>query len=488
MLRAVASLLVRLDRGSRTHLQQQICEGLRGAIAAGVLAPGTRLPSTRALAAELAVSRTTVVAALLQLAAEGYLATRLRSGTFVADPPPEGRPAPAAARPGPPAALRLSRRVEELARMAGALGSLRPRARAFALSRPALDAFPVREWSRIVARRGARITAAQLDYGHESPELRTAIAELVSSSRGMRVHADQVMLFHGAQPALEFAFGALLDPGDRACMEDPGYGGARTSLASTGAALASVPIDAQGMVVAAAPAARLAYVTPSCQFPLGVTMSLARRHELLAWAARADACIVEDDYDCEFRHAGAPLPALAGLDTAGRVVYVNSFSRTMFPALRLGYLIAPGGVIDRLRAARATREEHLPSLVQLALADFIAEGHFARHVRRMKVLYRARHEALVAAARATGRLRVRRVDAGLHAIADIDVDAVAVAAAAARRGVEATPLSHCYAGGKAPSEALVLGFGAVPPERIRAAMDKLAAVIDDVARGIGGDA
>src|SRR5262249_28561687 len=224
----------------------------------------------------------------------------------------------------------------------------------------------------------------------------------------------------------------------------------------------------------------LAYVTPSCQFPLGVTMSLARRHALLAWADGADACIVEDDYDCEFRHAGAPLPALAGLDASGRTVYVNSFSRTLFPALRLGYLVARGGVVDRLRAARATREEPLPSLTQLALADFIADGHFARHVRRMKVLYRARHQALVEAARATGRLRPRPVDAGMAAGVDIDVAAVAAAPAAARRGAEAAPLPHWYAGGRAPAEALVLGFGAVPPERIRAAVDKLAAAIEEV--------
>src|SRR5262249_45516264 len=232
-------------------------------------------------------------------------------------------------------------------------------------------------------------------------------------------------------------FAALLDPRDRALMEDPGYGGARTALASAGAALRFAPVDAEGIVVAGAGRARLAYVTPSCQFPLGVTMSLARRHALLAWADGADACIVEDDSDCASRHAGAPLPALAGLDASGRTVYVNSFSRTLFPALRLGYLVAPGGVVDRLRAARATREEHLPSLTQLALADFIADGHFARHVRRMKVLYRARHQALVEAARATGRLRPRPVDAGMAAVVDIDVAAVAAAAAAARRGVEA---------------------------------------------------
>jgi GntR family transcriptional regulator/MocR family aminotransferase len=482
MLPALASLFVELDRRAPTHLQEQICRALRGAIAAGVLAPGTRLPSSRALADELGVSRTTTVAAELQLVAEGYLVARARSGTFVAadppDPPAAAAPAPVRA-PARPTALRLSRRADAEARAAMALGGPRQRARAFGLSRPALDAFPVREWGRVVVRRAQRLTAAQLDYSHESPELRAAIAELVSASRGLRVHADQVMLWSGAQAALEFAFTALVDPGERARMEDPGYPGARNALVSAGAAVALAPIDREGMTVPRG-TARLAYVTPSCQFPLGVTMSLARRRALLAWAERSDACIVEDDYDCEFRHAGAPVAALHALDQAGRVIYVNSFSRTMFPSLRLGYLIAPAALVDRLRAARTTREEHLPSLAQLALADFIAEGHFVRHLRRMRVAYRARRQALVDAARATGVLRVRPIEAGLHAVVDIDADAGAVAAVAARRGIIVAPLASFYAAGAAPAQALVLGFGAVPPDKTRAAVAELAAAVAEV--------
>jgi GntR family transcriptional regulator / MocR family aminotransferase len=485
---AIASLYLRLDRGHEGHLQEQLCHGLRRAIASGALAPGTRLPSTRALAADLAVSRTTVVASLVQLIEEGYLVARERSGTFVAQELPAERIA--AGPPSPQASpVRLSRRIEDLARATTAQHSAGPRPRAFRLSRPALDAFPVREWSRILSRRAARVSAAQLDYGPESPELRAAIAQLVSSGRGMQVDAGQVLLFAGGQRALEFAAAAVLDPGQRAWMEDPGYPGARQVLLSAGASVADVPVDQDGLVVEAGEAmagdARLVYTTPSCQFPLGVTMSQARRAQLLAWADRADACIVEDDYDAEFRHAGPPVASLAAQSSTGRVLHVGSFSRTMFPAIRLGYLIAPAGLADRLRAARTSMEEQLPSLVQLALADFIAEGHFARHLRRMRVLYRARREALLATVEASGRLRVRPTESGLHVIADLapGVDAAAVSAAAARRGVDAAPLSLFCAGGAGPA-ALVLGFGGVDPARARAAMDDLSAAIDEVAAAV----
>ena len=303
----------------------------------------------------------------------------------------------------------------------------------------------------------------------------------------MQVDADQVLLFGGGQRALEFAAAAVLDPGQRAWMEDPGYAGARQVLLSAGASVADVPVDEEGLVVeageAAAADARLVYTTPSCQFPLGVTMSQVRRQQLLAWADRAGACVVEDDYDAEFRHTGPPVASLAAQSASGRVLYVGSFSRTMFPAIRLGFLVAPAGLADRLRAARASMEEQLPSLVQLALADFIAEGHYARHLRRMRVLYRARREALLAAAQAAGdRLRVRPTESGLHVIADLapGADAAAVSAAAARRGVEAAPLSLFCAGVGGPP-ALVLGFGAVDPARARAAMEDLAAAIDEVA-------
>jgi GntR family transcriptional regulator / MocR family aminotransferase len=479
---AISSLLVRLDRGAPATLQAQLAQGLREAIAGGRLLPGTRIPPSRALAAELAVSRATVVAAVLDLVGEGWLATRARGGTFVARELPDTGPAPAEARPAAsPSALRLSSRAEAETRRIQASDLIRPRPLAFRLSRPALDAFPVGTWSRLLARRAARVSAGQLDYGAESPELRAAIATLVSSARGMRVEADQVFIFGGGQRALEFAAGAILDAGDRAWMEDPGYPGARTLLRAAGATVAAMPVDDEGLVVGGG-AARLVYVTPSSQFPLGVTMSLARRQALLRWAARAGACILEDDYDCDFRYAGPGLPSLQALDP-DRVLYSGSFSRTMFPALRLGFLVVPQALAESLRALRAALEDFLPSVTQLALADFIADGHYARHVRRMRVLYRERRDALIAAARTAGRgrLRLRPIGAGLHAVADLvpAVDAEAVAAAAARRGIEAAPLARFSAGRSAPA-ALVLGFGGVRADRAHAAMAELAAAIDEV--------
>ena len=476
------SLLVSLDRDASGTLQQQLCDGLRRAISGGSLAPGTRLPSTRLLTSTLRVSRTTVALAVQQLVDEGFLVARARSGTFVAPDAVPGRPATTPARTGR-SALRLSRRAAELALRAQTFHGLQPRPRAFRLSRPALDLFPVREWNRLLAKRAGRLTVAQLDYDQESPHLRAAIAALVSASRGMQVQADQVLLFAGSQRALEFATRCTLERGEAAWMEEPGYPGARQVLLSAGAKVASVPVDAEGLVVRRgemkAPRARLVYTTPSNQFPLGVAMSMARRRELLRWADAADACILEDDYDVEFSAEGAALPSLHAMDGGARVFYVNSFSRTLFPAIRLGYLIAPASLADELRAVRATLEEQLPSLVQLALADFIAEGHYARHVRRMQVAYRARREALIEAVGAAGQLRLRGRPQGLHAVVELPegADPERVSAAAALRRIEALPIGHFRAGARRSAPALVLGFGAVRPDEMAAAVRALAAAV-----------
>jgi GntR family transcriptional regulator/MocR family aminotransferase len=481
------SLLVPLDRDASGTLQQQLCDGLRRAISAGRLAPGARIPSARLLTSMLRISRTTVSLALQQLVDEGLLIARARSGTFVAPDASPSRPVTTPARTDR-SAVRLSRRAAEMALRAHTFHGPRPRPRAFPLSRPALDLFPVRDWNRLLAKRAGRLTVAQLDYDQESPLLRAAIAGLVSASRGVQVQADQVLLFAGSQRALEFATRCVLDRGDSAWMEEPGYPGARQVLLSAGAKVVSVPVDAEGLVVRAgerkARGARLVYATPSNQFPLGVTMTMARRRELLRWAEAAGACIVEDDYDVEFSAEGAALPSLQAMDSDARVFYVNSFSRTLFPAIRLGYLIAPASLADQLRAVRATLEEQLPSLVQLALADFIAEGHFARHVRRMQVAYRARREALVEAVGATGQLRLRSRPQGLHAVVDLPegADPERVAAAAALRRIEALPLGHFGAGAGRSAPALVLGFGAVRPGEMAAAVRELSAAVDETRR------
>jgi GntR family transcriptional regulator/MocR family aminotransferase len=279
-----------------------------------------------------------------------------------------------------------------------------------------------------VNRRLRQATLSRLDYGPLAglPELRDAIAAYVSASRGARCGADEVVVVAGSKPGLDLVSRVLLDPGDSVWMEDPGFPGARGALLGAGARVVPVPVDAEGLEVDAgvrlARGARLAYVTPSHQFPLGVPMSMARRQALLAWARAAGAWVVEDDYDSEFRHGARPVPCLHGLDPDGRVIYVGSFSKTLFPAVRLGFLIVPADRHPDLLKARRALDHHPPALEQGVLADFLAEGHFERYLRRMRKVYRERLEALkdAAARHCGGGLRLRPVRSGLHAVADLD--------------------------------------------------------------------
>jgi GntR family transcriptional regulator/MocR family aminotransferase len=485
--RPATSLLIRIDPRAREGLQQQIYAGIRRAILDGRVAPRTRLPSSRALAEDLRVSRTTSLLAMEQLRAEGYLAARRGSGTFVADTLPDDLPQPRVLRPvattsHPP----LSRRGAALVATPQGARRLGGPPRAFRIGTPGVDLFPVRLWLRLASRRLRSVTAAQLDYGDTAGlrVLREAIAEHVKTARGTQCAADQVVMVAGAQQGLDLICRLLLDPGDRAWLEEPAYPGARSALVGAGARILPVRVDADGLdvevAVRTAGNARLAYVTPSHQYPLGVPMSLPRRLALLRWAAAAPAWVVEDDYDSEFRYGTRPIPCLHGLDVDGRVIYVGSFSKTLFPALRLGFVIVPQDLQDRVVAARAAADQHPPWLEQAVLADFIVEGHFARHLRRMRAAYRERLEALTqAAARyCRGALRLRPVWTGLHAVADLDgVDAGRVSREAAARGVEATPLSAYFAGRPRGVNALVLGFGAVRPEAANRGMERLAVAI-----------
>ena len=468
------NLLIRLDPRARGALQQQIYAGIRRAILDGVVAPGTRLPSSRAVAEDLGVSRTTAVLALEQLLAEGYLASRRGSGTFVAQDLPDDLPQGRVARPTPsPKHPPLSRRGTALAAMPTGGRRLGGPPRPFRIGTPGLDLFPVRLWGQLATRRLRSITSAQLDYGEPAGirPLREAIADHVQTARGTRCETDQVVVVAGAQQGLDLACRLLLDPGDQAWMEDPGYPGARSALVGAGARIVPVRVDAEGLDVEAGVrggvGARLVYVTPSHQYPLGVPMSLPRRLALLKWASRARAWVLEDDYDSEFRYGARPIPCLHGLDVDGRVIYVGSFSKTLFPSLRLGFVIVPPDLQDRLVAARAAADQHPPVLDQTVLTDFIVGGHFARHLRRMRARYRERLEAVSAAAErfCQGALRLRPVQTGLHVVGDLEgVDAVAVAREAATRGVEVTPLSAYYARPARAAPALVLGFAVARPE------------------------
>jgi GntR family transcriptional regulator/MocR family aminotransferase len=483
--RIAESLLIRIDPGAREPLQRQIYAGIRQAILDGVLAPGQRLPSSRALAEELGVSRTTSLLALEQLLSEGYLATRRGSGTFVASELPDDAPrtlqcGPSSRSKHPP----LSRRGATLAEVPPPSRRIPGPPRPFRLGTPALDLFPVGLWSQLASRRLRSATSSQLDYG-DCPALREAIAGYVESARGTRCSADEVLVVGGTQRALDLVSRLVLDTGDAAWLEEPGYPGARAALLAAGARIVPVPVDAEGLDIEAgmrrARWARLAYVTPSHQFPLGVPMSLPRRLALLKWASTSEAWVVEDDYDGEFRFGARPIPCLHGLDVDGRVIYAGSFSKALFPALRLGFLIVPLDLRERLVAARRTTDPQPSLLDQTVLADFIAAGHFERHLRRMRAAYRERLEALADAAHrhCRGALRLRPVLTGLHAVADLDgVDDRRVFQEAAARGIEATPLSMYFMDASAARQGLVLGFGSARPEALARGMERLAAAID----------
>ena len=490
-LSSSTGLMIRIDSRAPEGLQRQVYGAVRRNILDGVLGPGTRLPSSRALADDLRVSRTTTLLAYEQLVAEGYLETRRGSGTFVAEELPDDLTQQASprrlARTKHP---QLSRRGAALAETPGPARRIGGPPRAFRLGVPALDRFPLRLWSQLVGRRMRSMTLGQLDYADPAGcvDLRRAIADHVQAARGTTCVADQVFIVAGAQRGLQMICSMLLDPGDRVWLEDPGYPGARSALTQAGARIVPVRVDTQGLDVAVgtrhAAGARMAYVTPSNQFPLGVPMSLMRRLALLKWATKASAWIVEDDYDSGFRYATRPLPCLHGLDTDGRVIYVGTFAKSIFPAMRLGFVIVPVDLVQRLLAIRRAADLHPPMLEQMALADFIRDGHYATHLRRMRSIYRERVEALEAAATefCAGALRLRPIHTGLHAVADLDgVDEERVCEEARDRGIEVAPL-RMYFVGRCSANGLLLGFASTPSDTLRRGMELLAAAIDAARR------
>lgn len=495
----VANLLIRVDGHLAGTLQQQLYREIRRAILGGVLTPGTRLPSSRALADDAGVSRTTVVLAMEQLTAEGYLAARRGAGTFVADDLPDdlpsvprrGRGKRVAGRRPPASVPALSPRGAALAATPQGAQRLGGAPRAFRIGTPGLDLFPARLWQRLVNRRCRATAIADLDYGDPAGfgPLREAIAAHVQAARGTTCGADQVVIVAGAQLGLDLVCRALLDPGEQAWLEEPGYPGARSALVGAGARIVPVQVDGEGLDVEAgvrrAGRARLAYITPSHQYPLGVPMSLRRRLALLRWAEAANAWVVEDDYDSEFRYGTRAVPCLHGLDNRGRVIYIGSFSKTLFPALRLGFLIVPPRIHGPLVDARRAADQHPPVLDQGVLADFIFEGHFTRHLRRMRTAYRERLGAMAAALEryCGGALRLRSVHTGLHAIADLaGASASRVAREAAARGVEVTPVAAYCANPARAANSLVFGFAAVPPDALREGARRLAAAIEATRR------
>ena len=458
------------DRDSPVALHRQLATHLRDAILHGELAGGTRLHASRALAQQLGVSRNTVTQAVDQLVAEGYLETRTGAGTYVAAGLPLRPRGAAVADEAPP---RLSMRARRYPPLDDPDGSGPP-----ALFRPGvpdLTLFPDAVWRRVAN----RWLDAPATRGYGDPcgyrPLREALATHLRQTRGVTLGADNVVVVEGTRAALALIADMTLDPGDVVAVEDPGYAALRDAVVAAGATLAPVPLDDDGFDVARAPrAAQLAYVTPSHQYPTGVVMDLRRRLDLLAWARSAGAYVIEDDYDAEFRYDGAPLPALQGLDDA-RVLYVGTFSKTLVPGLRVAWIVVPDALVDAFAAARATVSGGPAYPLQAALAAFVADGHFALHVRRASAHYRDRRDALVGALerRLGGVVRVQGAATGLHVAARVEADDVALAEAAAEHGVVAPALSR-YALDLHGPAGLVLGFAAGGPAAIARAVERLA--------------
>ena len=473
--------ILSLDRARDRPLHQQIRDQLREAVTTGQLRPGERLPSARSLADQLGVARGTVDAAYGALAGEGYLVGRGSAGTFVVSHlrmPKAGRrpldPIATVAPPSPAAQADPDRPPEA--------DMLLP----FRICLPAFDAFPRKLWARLTIRRARSLSTGGLVYPGATglPALKQAIAAYLAVSRGLSCRPAQVIVTGGYQAGLTLIAMALMRSGDAIWFEDPGYVFARRALETAGAALVPVPVDDEGLRVAdgmaRCPGARFAVVTPSHQSPLGVALSLPRRLALLAWAAEAGAWVIEDDYDSEFRYVGRPLPALKSLDHAGRVIYAGTFSKVLFPGLRLGYLVVPETETGRFTASSQLLHGGLPILEQSVVADAMAQGHFARHLKRMRGLYAARRRALTQALRATFGTKVE-IDlqaGGMHLLArfpsaDGDVE---LAAAARRQGLWPTPLST-QAVEPAGRQGLLLGFTNVDEAQAAEASRRLEAAI-----------
>ena len=485
---------IALDTGAQSPLYRQLYDALREAILEGRLHPGARLPSSRTLAGDLGVGRNTVLAAYDQLAAEGYLEGQVGAGTLVAATLPDSllqldRQA-SPPRPEAPASntRTLSKRGEALSasrRLAPAYK--RGLGQPFQHGLPAIDEFPALLWSRLLARHSRDTRNGHFGYevGIGVPALREAIAAYAGAARGVVCSADQVIVTVGAQGALDLTARMLLDPGDPVWLEDPGYLGARGALAGAGAKLTPVPVDEEGLDVEAGiarhPAPKLIYVTPSHQFPLGATLSLPRRLALLDHARQSGAWILEDDYDSEYRYQGRPIPSLQGLDRASTVIYMGTFAKTLFPALKIGYLIVPRNLVDAFATAIRISGHVPPSAIQAALADFIVEGHYGSHVRRMRALYAERRACLIRGIEGelSPWLKLAPGEGGLQLAAFLPegADDRAIAATAADAGLFLSPLALYRLEQGRPG--LYMGYASVPESALISAIRQLAGLLQN---------
>ncbi|MFC0336867.1 transcriptional regulator, GntR family [Kushneria avicenniae] len=479
---------MRLTPQKDQGLSQQLYIALRGWIESGELASGEALPSSRQLARELNIGRNTALAALDRLAAEGFVVTRPGAGLFVASL------SLAETRHDAPAAsenAQLSRRGDHL--LAACAPSGGPHS-TFAPGIPALDLFPREQWQRLLRRHQQRAPEAWLAYQGDGgvAELKTALCDYLRLSRSVRCTPGQILITQGAQQGFELIARLLADPGDHAWVEEPGYAGAQVALTAAGLSLVPVPVDADGIdlqCVPDGPGPKLIYVTPSHQYPSGITLTLARRLALLKAARDRGAWIIEDDYDSEFRYSSPPLASLQGLVDQAPVIYVGTFSKVLYPGLRLGYLVLPLALVEPFRRANARFHREGQYVAQAALAEFIDQGHFSRHVARMRRAYRSRQAALreaLAPAVARG-MTLSEGHAGMHLLAGLDSlgQERTLVEAGRRQGIALSPLSGYFLGDR-PEPGLVLGYAGSPEVEIARAGGWLAqAWIDSAAPASG---
>ena len=474
-----------LDRAAPVSLTRQLAGALRQAIGEGRIGPGARLPSTRALAGELGLARSTVVGVFEQLVAEGYIAGRPGSGYVAAAPLSD----PAMLDRGGPQALRpLSRHGE---RLRGYRIALRGLPRPFEPGHAEVDTRFIATWKQLSARVLAGRTRVMWNYGDPQgePELRRAIADYLAAARGVRCTPEQIVLTSGTQQGLSLIARLLIDPGDRAVVEDPCYRAAVDILRDAEAELVPLPVDEDGLDIAAGQnrpklstgrPPRLVYTTPSRQYPLGMALPLARRVALLAWAAAARVWIIEDDYESEFQAPGRMLPSLQGLDRADRVIYLGTFSKLLFPSLRLGYAVLPPDLVAPFAAARHLADRQSSGILQAVMTDFMLDGHFARHLKRMRARYGERQQFLTdqVGRRLGGLVDIRPVESGMYLVAWLPRgwSDCATAAALAEAGVVAAPLSSLVLETDR-DPGLVLGYTGHDETAMARAVERMATVL-----------
>ncbi|MCG8490724.1 MAG: PLP-dependent aminotransferase family protein [Sneathiellales bacterium] len=479
-----------LEAGSDIPLHKQLFLEIRNAILQGRLKPGTRLPSSRKMADDLNVSRNTVLNAFDQLMAEGYISSRIGAGSYISDQLPEEYLTWKKEEVSVPAPLKRDIPLSRLVKGLKATPAYRSYEGAdFSPGTPELDQFPFDQWSRLLAKHWRRPRKQDLAGNPIAGSilLREALADYLGQARGVRCTAKQILILSGSQQAIHLVIKAFAEIGDPILMEEPGYPGTRNSILYAGAKPIPVPIDEEGFVLEKArklaPQARLACISPSHQYPIGHTMSLRRRLDLLNWAKEENCFILEDDYDSEYRYTGRPLSSLQGLDTDNRVLYVGTMSKVMFPGLRIGYLVVPPDLVDIFLALRKEMDGHSPAVAEAALAEFISEGYLAAHIRKMRLLYDQRQKMLIRLLeqKASQYLEASPQETGMHLIGRLKqgIRDKEVEEKARNRGLLVRSLSGFYI--EATEEnGLLLGFASISEQEMPQLVDRLVSVLDDL--------